>query len=264
MEPLGKSNSDATQQLLETICGSDYSAPMIENFIGNYEGYLHGSVAVALLGAYIGGVLIGFTPCVYPVVPIIVGFIGARSSDSKIRGFILSLIYVCGMAMAYTVLGAIAALSGTLFGQIQANPWIYFLAGNLCLFMGFSMMGLFRVNVAMPGFIMKYQKLSRGGILGSFLLGATSGMLIGPCTAPVLAVLLVFVATKQNVAFGMILLFVYAFGMGTLMIAMGTFASILRNLPKSGVWMVAIQKIFGWILVGAGEYYLIISGQLFL
>ena len=241
---------------------------MIENLIGNFESYLHGSFILGFLASYIAGVLVGLTPCVYPVIPIIVGFIGAKENtpagNSTFRHFLLSLIYVCGMAVTYMVLGGISALSGMLFGSIQSNPWIYFAAGNLCFFLGLSMLGFFKINIRTPLFMQKLQEKDRGGILGSFLLGATSGMLIGPCTGPVLAALLVFVATRQNILFGMSLLFVFAFGMGTLMIIMGTFAGILRSLPRSGYWMVNIQKIFGWILVATGEYYLIIAGQFWL
>jgi cytochrome c-type biogenesis protein len=235
----------------------------MDAFVGNMETYLHGSFLLAFAAAYIGGVLVGFTPCVYPILPIIVGFIGARQA-SKLRGFILSIVYVAGMALTYTVLGGVAALSGKLFGQLQSNPWIYFVAGNICFFLGFSMMDMFQINFRMPGFLAKYQDVSRGGIVGSFLLGVTSGLLVGPCTAPVLAVLLVFVATAQNVAFGMSLLFIFAIGIGTLMIVLGTFAGVLASLPKSGAWMIVVKKVFALVLVGAGEYYLIIAGQLWL
>ncbi len=236
----------------------------MDSFVGNFEHYLHGSALLAFAAAYIGGILVGFTPCVYPVMPIIIGFIGARESGSRIRSFVLSLVYVAGMALTYTALGGFAALSGKLFGQIQANPWIYFVAGNICLLLGLAMMDMFSINFRMPGFLAKFQDVNRGGFLGSFLLGATAGFLIGPCTAPVLAVLLVFVATKQSVAFGMSLLFIFAVGIGTLMIILGTFAGILARMPKSGAWMMIVKKAFGLILVGAGEYYLIIAGQLWL
>lgn len=236
----------------------------MENLVGNFETYLHASFLMAFLAAYLGGIMVGLTPCVYPVIPIIVGFIGARGSRSKSRNFLLALIYVLGMALTYTVLGGFAALTGKLFGQIQANPWVYFAFGNIALFLGLAMMDLFTLNFRMPGFMQKLQGENRGGYVGSFLLGSTSGILVGPCTAPVLAVMLVFVGTQQNVVFGMGLLFVFALGMGTLMILLGTFAGILGGLPKSGSWMVLIKKVFGLILVGVGEYYLIMAGQLWL
>ena len=96
---------------------------MIENLLGNLHLYLQGSILLAFLAAYIGGVLVGFTPCMYPLIPITVGFIGAQGSASKLRGFLLSLFYVLGLAITYSIMGAVAALSGRLFGQMQTTPW---------------------------------------------------------------------------------------------------------------------------------------------
>ena len=236
---------------------------MIENFIDGLSGYLQGSVPLSLLAVYLGGVLISFTPCVYPVIPITIAYIGARGEGSKWRGFVLSLIYVAGMAVTYTLLGAVAALSGKLFGQIQSHPWTYFLIGNLCILMGLSMLGVFTFNVRTPGFITREPPRKRGkGIVGSFLVGAASGLVIGPCTAPALAVILGYAATRENVAYASSLMFVFAFGMGTLLILVGTFAGLLAAIPRSGPWMVRVSRIFGWILLGAGEYFLINAGIL--
>jgi cytochrome c-type biogenesis protein len=236
---------------------------MIENFINGLSAYLQGSVSLSFLAVYLGGVLISFTPCVYPVIPITVAFIGARGNGSKSRGFILSLVYVAGMAVTYTILGAVAALSGKLFGQIQSNPWTYFLIGNLCVLMGLSMLDVFTFSVRMPAFITREQSRKRTkGITGSFLMGAASGLVMGPCTAPALAVILSYAATRENVAYASSLMFVFAFGMGTLLILMGTFAGLLAGIPKSGAWMVRISRIFGWILLGTGEYFLINAGIL--
>ena len=236
---------------------------MIENFINGLSGYLQGSVPLSLLAVYLAGVLISFTPCVYPVIPITLAYIGARGRGSKWRGFVLSLIYVAGMAVTYTILGAVAALSGKLFGQIQSNPWTYFLIGNLCVLMGLSMLGVFTFNVRTPGFITREPPRKRGkGVVGSFLVGAASGLVIGPCTAPALAVILGYAATRENVAYASSLMFVFAFGMGTLLILVGTFAGLLAAIPRSGPWMVRVNRIFGWILLGAGEYFLINAGIL--
>ena len=236
---------------------------MIENFINGLSGYLQGSVPLSLLAVYLAGVLISFTPCVYPVIPITLAYIGARGRGSKWRGFVLSLIYVAGMAVTYTILGAVAALSGKLFGQIQSHPWTYFLIGNLCVLMGLSMLGVFTFNVRTPGFITREPPRKRGkGVVGSFLVGAASGLVIGPCTAPALAVILGYAATRENVAYASSLMFVFAFGMGTLLILVGTFAGLLAAIPRSGPWMVRISRIFGWILLGAGEYFLINAGIL--
>jgi cytochrome c-type biogenesis protein len=236
---------------------------MIDHFLQGLSGYLQGSFVLAYLAVYLGGVLVSFTPCVYPVAPIAVAFIGAQGSGSRFRGFVLSVVYVLGMALTYTALGAIAALSGKLFGQLQTSPWTYFAMANICIMMGLSMLDVFTLPLRMPRFIAGLQPTkASGGILGGFMVGTASGLVIGPCTAPVLAVLLGFAATRQSVFFSMSLLFVFAFGMGTLMILLGTFAGVLASLPKSGQWMVRVSHFSGWLLIGTGEYFLITAGQL--
>ncbi|OHE25648.1 MAG: hypothetical protein A3J94_15935 [Syntrophus sp. RIFOXYC2_FULL_54_9] len=238
---------------------------MVENFINGLSGYLQGSLSLSFLAVYLAGVLVSFTPCMYPVVPITLACIGARGAGSKTRGFILSLLYVSGMAVTYTILGAFAALSGKLFGQIQSNPWTYFFIGNLCIFMGLSMLGVFSFSIRVPDFINRQHNVKNSkGIISSFLVGAASGLVMGPCTAPALAVVLGYAATRQNVPLSAGLLFVFALGMGTLLILVGTFAGLLAGIPKSGTWMVRISKAFGWILLATGEYFLVNAGMLWL
>jgi cytochrome c-type biogenesis protein len=238
---------------------------MIDNFISGLSGYLQESFLLAYLAVYLGGVLVSFTPCIYPVIPITVSFIGARGRGSRSRGLLLSVIYVLGMAVTYTFLGAFASLSGKLFGQIQTNPWTYFLVGNLCILMGLSMMSLFSLNIRTPEFVTRVQMQKRTpGMIGSFLVGVASGLITGPCTAPALAVVLGYAATRQNVVFASSLMFVFALGMGTLLIFLGTFSSLLAGMPRSGRWMVRISQLFGWILIGTGEYFLINAGMLWI
>jgi cytochrome c-type biogenesis protein len=233
------------------------------NFIDSITLYIEGVSLLAFPAAYLGGVLISFTPCVYPVAPITIAFIGAHSACSKLKGFRLSLIYVLGMASIYTLLGGIAALSGRLFGQIQANPWTYFFLANVCMIMGLSITGFLAFLWKTPDIFAKFQKReATKGALNGFLLGAASGLVVGPCTTPVLATLLAYVATRQNMLLGMGLLFVFSLGMGTLLIVLGTFAGLLSSLPKSGQWLVRINRLSGWILLFAGEYFLIKAGML--
>jgi len=232
---------------------------MIQAFINNFELYLQSSVFLTLLAAYLGGVLVSFTPCIYPVIPITVAYVGGQSQGSKLKGFLLSIVYVLGTAVTYTVLGGIAAMSGLFFGQIQTSPWTYFIVANICILMGLAMLDVF--TFPLPGFLSQAHTAStKKGVLGGFLLGIASGLVLGPCTAPVLGVLLSYVATKQNVFYGMSLLFVFAFGMGTLLILVGTFTGLLTNLPKAGAWMIKIQKTFGWLLIAIGEYFLFTAG----
>jgi cytochrome c-type biogenesis protein len=236
---------------------------MIENLVNNLSLYMQGSVLLAFLAAYLGGLVISFTPCTYPLIPVTVGFIGAQGSSSKLRGFFLSLFYVGGIAVTYSILGGAAALSGRIFGQMQTTPWTYLIMGNLCLIMGLSMLDVFSISLPAPQKLIKLtDHKNNKGFLSSFLMGAVSGVVIGPCTAPALAVLLGYVAVKTNVLLGMTLLFVFAAGMGTLLIIVGTFAGAIAALPKSGEWMTKIKFVFGLILIGAAEYFLYTAGVL--
>ncbi|MCX5847857.1 MAG: sulfite exporter TauE/SafE family protein [Deltaproteobacteria bacterium] len=248
---------------------------MIENIVNNLSLYLQGSVFLAFLAAYLGGVIISFTPCTYPLIPVTVGFIGARGASSKLRGFFargassklrgffLSLFYVGGLSFTYSILGGVAALSGRLFGQMQTTSWTYLIMGNLCLIMGLSMLDVFSFSLPVPQKLMKISgNINKKGFGSSFLMGTVSGVVIGPCTTPVLAVLLGYVAVKTNILLGMTLLFVFAFGMGTLLIIVGTFAGVIAALPKSGEWMTKIKFVFGLILIGAAEYFLYTAGVL--
>lgn len=236
---------------------------MIENLISNLSFYLESSVLLAFIAAYLGGLVISFTPCTYPLIPVTVGFIGVNGSSSRIRGFLLSVFYVFGLAITYAILGGAAALSGKIFGQMQTTPWTYFIMANLCLVMGLSMLDVFNIAIPVPQKMIKLTNHStKKGFLSSFLIGMVSGVVIGPCTAPALGVLLGYVAVKTNVLLGMGLLFVFALGMGTLLIIIGTFAGVIAALPRSGQWMIKIKFISGLILIGAAEYFLYIAGKL--
>lgn len=230
--------------------------------IESLEASLQSSSALALLIAYLGGILVSFTPCVYPVIPITVAYIGGQSGGSKARSFILSLAYVLGMAATYTGLGLAAALTGALFGNIQTSPWTYIVVANVCILLGLSMLDVFAIPL--PGFAAGSGGAAGGrrGLPGAVAVGAVSGLVVGPCTAPVLAALLGYVAARQNVAYGAALLFVFAFGMGTLLILAGTFSGILAGLPKAGGWMVRVKRLFGWILIVLGQYFLVTAGTL--
>ncbi|MFA5322278.1 MAG: cytochrome c biogenesis protein CcdA [Smithella sp.] len=236
---------------------------MIENLINNLSLYLQSSLFLAFIAAYLGGLVISFTPCTYPLIPVTIGFIGAQGSSSKLRGFILSLFYVTGIAITYAALGAAAVLSGRIFGQMQTNFWTYFIMANLCLVMGLSMLDVFSISLPVPQKLLKITgQNSKKGLLDIFLIGMISGVVIGPCTAPAMGVLLGYVAVKTNLLLGISLLFVFAFGMGTLLIVAGTFAGVIAALPKSGAWMTKIKFVSGLILIGAAEYFLYIAGKL--
>lgn len=224
--------------------------------LNNIEQLIQTNPALAFAGVFAAGLLTSFTPCVYPVIPLTLGVIGARSAGGKWKGFTLSLIYVLGMALTYAILGAFAALTGKLFGMIGSNPWSYFIVANVCLLFGLSMLGLF--EFPQLSFASAQKKI--GGIWDVFLAGIAAGLIVGPCTAPVLASILVYVGSKQNLFYGFSLLFVFGYGVGFLLILLGTFTGLLTSIPKSGLWLERVKQFFGWALILAAEYFLIKMG----
>ena len=201
-----------------------------------------------------------FSPCVYPLVPVILGFIGVKAGSSRLRGLILSLVYVFGLAVTYSILGLIASLTGRLFGQISSHPISFLIIGNACIIAGLSFFDIF--NISFTGIRLQNKIKMRGDILSVFLLGLASGLIAGPCTAPALGTILLYVATKQNIFYGASLLFVFAYGMGFLLILVGTFSAVFINLSHSGIWLRRLKKLSGFILLGVGEYFLIKAGSL--
>jgi cytochrome c-type biogenesis protein len=238
---------------------------------GNLQEYLAASSLLAYPAAFVAGMLISFTPCVYPIIPIQLGFIGGQTAlrhvgqkgRLSLRGFALSVLFVVGMAVVYVALGAFASLTGTLFGIWAASPWTYIVVSNVILVLALSMLDVFQLPT--PQFLTNWNPERKGkGYLSALLIGAASGLVVGPCTAPALGAALAYVGTKGNVFFGTSVLFVFALGMGVLMIALGTFSGALAAMPRSGQWMVRVKKAFGLIMIVVAEYLLLQAGQRFI
>lgn len=231
----------------------------------NISSYVENASLIAYPLVFVAGVLTSFTPCIYPLIPILIGFIGAKQERSKFLNFLLSLSYVVGMAITFSILGAFAALTGRLFGQIQTNPWAHLIVGNIIIFFSLTTLGV--ITIPHFSFFGAHKSASpkerKKGVFSAFLMGLSSGFISASCTTAILGVLLAYVATRQNVVFGFTLLFTFAVGMGTLLLAIGVFTGLLNSLPKSGRWMVTLQKIFGLFMLGLGEYFVFKAGILF-
>jgi len=231
----------------------------MEHFLSQMESYLQSSLLLSFVAAYIGGLLASLTPCVYPMIPITAGVIGnSNLGGSKLRGFLLSLTYVTGMAVTYAGLGIFAAATGSFFGSINTNPWTFLVIGNIILLLGLGMLDVVKLPTVAPQFSGKIK-----GIPGAFLIGIFSGFVAGPCTAPVLGVLLAYVASTRDMVMGGLLLFVFAFGMGAILLAVGTFSGLMASIPRSGGWMVTIKKTMGFLMVILAEYFLVKAGMMF-
>jgi len=232
----------------------------MENLFENFSDYLSQVSLLAYLVSFLGGVWASFTPCIYPMIPILIGVIGTTSAKNRMRGFRLSLAFVFGMAVTYSLLGLVAALTGTLFGRLTTHPAAYLIVGNICLVFALSMLGLFELQL--PG---GWGQAQRGagekGIGTVFILGASSGLIAAPCTVPVLGVILTFVAQSRNLLFGFSLLFIFALGLGLLLIVLGTFTGLVATLPKSGPWLVRVKQAFGILLILVAEAFLVQAGK---
>lgn len=226
--------------------------------LSQFDTYLQNSLLASLVLAFAGGILASLTPCVYPMIPITAGVIGhANVGGSKGRGFILSLIYVTGMALTYAALGVFAAATGSFFGTINSSPWTFLIVGTVILFFGLAMLDV----VQLPTFSSSLTS-RRLGITGIFIAGISSALVAGPCTTPVLGSLLVYTASSQSLLAGGLLLFVFSMGMGVLLLGVGTFSSMLASLPRSGAWMVIIKKAMGVLMLAIALYFFIKAGSL--
>lgn len=224
----------------------------LQKLIDNYGlwGYL-----MALGIAFVTGLLLSFSPCTYPMIPITVS-IFAGQQRSVGRGFVLSLVYVGTMAVLYGIMGLIVSLVGGVFGAWLASPAV--VIGIVVVFVVFSlsMFGLYELQV--PQSIR--QKLgttkTSGGVGGAMVLGVVAALVVSPCVGPFVAGILLYVATSGSPAFGFLVLFVFALGLGTLYVLIGTFSSAINALPGSGEWMVTVKKFFGFVLLLMALYFL--------
>lgn len=220
------------------------------------EGQLQSGSASALLVVFAAGVLTSFTPCVYPMIPVTVTYIGGASNGNRRRAVALSSVYVLGLAVVYATLGVVAALLGAIFSDFARNPWVYGAVGAIILGFGLSMLDLFTIPV--PTFFAGVQSegARRGGYPGALLMGVAAGFVAAPCTAPVLALLLSYVAATRDVAWGGVLLLVFALGLSLLLLLLGIFSGMLASLPKAGRWMDWIKKGFGAGMILVGVWFL--------
>ncbi|MCM8789620.1 MAG: sulfite exporter TauE/SafE family protein [Candidatus Omnitrophica bacterium] len=209
------------------------------------------------LQAFIGGVVISFTPCVYPLIPIIIGSIGIKDGiTSKIKGLYLSFTYASGLSVTYSALGMVASLTGGIFGRISSHPITLIIVGLIIILFGLSMFDLFFLPAI--GF-KKLPVIKQRGFWSVFFLGLSSGLVVAPCTTPVLGAILAYLATKKNILYGTTLLLTFAYGMSLVLILAGTFSAFLMNIPKPGKWTVYVKKVSSLLLIMMGIYF-IISG----
>jgi len=206
---------------------------------------------LAYLGVFLGGILSSSSPCVLATIPLVIGYVGGYSEGDRRKALLYSLTFILGLSLTFTVLGAIASVIGGLFGMIS-RTW-YFVVGGIAVAIGLQLVGLYELNLPIPGHIQPRQR----GLLGAFLLGLVFGIISSPCATPILALILTFVATKGEVAYGTSLLFIYALGHCALIFLAGTAAGFAESFIKSkGISNITTwgKRIGGSIVVIVGIY----------
>ncbi|SAL62418.1 protein-disulfide reductase [Caballeronia choica] len=210
-----------------------------------------------LLGFLFAGLLTAGTVCMYPLIPIVTAVIGGtRERSSLCQGFALSLAYVQGLAITYAVAGTIAALIGIPLVAMTQKPWVLGAFGGLMVLFALGMFGVFRLQLPaswQTRITAWSNRLSGGRILPVFVMGMLSALIVGPCSTPVLAGALLYIANSRDVLGGALALYVMGIGIGLPLLAVGTFGA--RMLPKSGRWMVAIQNTLGVMLLAAALWF---------
>lgn len=224
---------------------------------GTIENQLAKNFYLTFLLVFLAGILTSFTPCIFPMIPITLSILGNDAHNkSRLQNILRSVFYVLGIAVTYSSLGVIAALTGAIFGQALQNKWVLSSLVGLFVLMALSMWGAFELQV--PAFIRsRFGGSGKSqGYTGAFFMGMVAGIVASPCVGPVLVSILSFVSTTQNAVLGFSLLFTYAMGLGLIFIAIGASSQILKKLPRSGPWMEFIKFTLGLLMVGVALYYL--------
>ena len=252
-EAAGEEEAAPQETAPEEGAGGDQGVSRIEQsgFVGR------------LVIAFLAGLALVLTPCIYPMIPITVGVVGAAAGESRLSGFIHSLFYVLGISLTYAALGLAAAMMGAAFGSLAQHPAVYIFLAVIFVLLAGGMLDLYVIQLP-TGWAQKLQNKFRGkgGLAGVFVMGLLSGLVATPCVAPLLAAILAWIARQGDVVQGFLMLFVVAWGMGVPLIVLGTFTGLLKSLPKAGGWMVAVKHALGAILIGVAVYLVGQSGLL--
>jgi thiol:disulfide interchange protein DsbD len=214
-----------------------------------------GNLWLVIAGFFVAGLLLSLTPCVLPMIPILSSIIvGSQSKQvrpSKLHAFGLSVAYVLGMALSYTLAGIAAGLSGDLISQSLQNAWVLGASAFIFILLAFSMFGFYELKLPQSfedKMLNTSNKLKGGQFLGVFVMGVLSALIVSPCVAAPLAGALIYIGQTHNVLLGGVGLFALAIGMGMPLLLIGASAGSL--LPKTGNWMNAVRNFFGVLMLG--------------
>ena len=260
--PMKKSYELSTTPVKEEVKKSASEEPQDE--ASSIASMLSGGNVFIVLATFFGfGLLLSFTPCIFPMIPILSSIIVKHSQDnggemSAKKGFFLSLIYVLSMAGAYTIAGVLAGLFGANIQAAMQNPYVLVVFAGVFVALAFSLFGYFSLELP-QSFQNKINQLSgsgekKGGIVGVAIMGFLSALIVGPCVAPPLAGALVYIGQTGDALLGGLALFVMSIGLGVPLLLIGLGAG--KYMPKPGGWMENVSKTFGIVMLALAIYML--------
>ncbi len=249
-------NTPITELNSEIIGTIDYGKTSIEqNNENTIASTLESSgLLLSLLFVFLGGLALNLTPCVYPLIPITVGYFGGQSEGRTGRLFLLGVLYVLGMALTYSIIGVITALSGAVFGSLLQNTII--IIGIALIFVALSLSQFGVYEFKLPDSLVMKAGGAKAGFFGAFFMGLTMGIVAAPCIGPFVLGLVTYVAAKGDPLYGFWLFFVMALGLGLPYLFLALFSGKIKKLPRAGDWMEGVKHIFGLLLLGMAVYFI--------
>jgi cytochrome c biogenesis protein CcdA len=224
----------------------------MEGILNNVQGIIQKQHGLAFIAVFIGGLISAASPCVLAAIPLVIGYVGGYSEGSKKRAALYSFVFVIGLAITFTLLGAAAAAMGQFLGFL--GKWLYIGLSVIAVLMGLQLMGI--ISVPLP--FQRTKTVKTKGLLGAFLLGILTGTVSSPCATPVLAVILAYVSTQGNMLYGASLLFIYALGHCALIFVSGLSVGLTKSIVDSiGVKSFSLyaKKASGAVLFVVGLYF---------
>lgn len=216
------------------------------------------SISFIILSFFGFGILLSLTPCIFPMIPILSSIIVSQGeSMTTKKSFILSLVYVLAMSVAYTIAGVLAGLFGSNLQAAFQNSWVISTFSLIFVLLAFSMFGFY--NIQLPSFLQfavtkKSDQMQGHGVFGVAIMGFLSALIVGPCVAAPLAGALIYIGQSGDAFLGGLALFFMSLGMGLPLILIGVSAG--KFMPRPGVWMDNVKSIFGVILLGVAIWML--------
>jgi thiol:disulfide interchange protein DsbD len=215
----------------------------------------HSGLLISLIVVFLGGLALNLTPCVYPLIPITIGYFGGQSEGSTKKLFLMGSLFVVGMAVTYSVIGVVTALSGAVFGSLLQNPIVVIAIALVFIVLSLSMFGVYEFQL--PNALVARAGGAKSGYYGAFFMGLTMGIVAAPCIGPFVLGLVTYVAAKADPFFGFLIFFVLAVGLGLPYLVLAVFSGKIKKLPRAGIWMESVKHIFGFILIGMAIYFIL-------